>query len=844
MTNVRIPDLNPYPGNLQDTGAIPLDDGTHAYKVSPAQIAGYVLNKLVVSGTTRPVQDKLSDTVSVKDYGALGDGSTNDFAAFQAACNEATDVVVPEGAYAISQPVDTQGRQVNWHMVSGATIVGGEGLLRGTVLRSERRNRTTWGTYDQAAGYAICLHGDPERRAGVLGFTSDQQMAEYTERDSVALYADNIAPPPVHTTDAGSTYTATSVSFSNAIDFTKLKLGMIIDTLHSPKFSGRVVGWSAGRINVSGWYQTGNTSSGQIPPNGVAANVGVITSVWAMNANVSLYPNSTARVGHAFEVGTINDQAPFDPATQYPRLTAYDAVAFGSFGSWVGYYSRGPYYDAFRVQGAVRAGFSIENYGTGPEFGLYVEKVNCTPFEFRPDGFPTYRITADGNVEHGRRDLATTPYIDFHSSGFAANDFDARIQVQGGVNGTSGLGDMVFNAGNLITTNILPGTTNFYSIGSPQARFDTLYVRSVVADNFSSGNTAEGGSYYDFHVGGLNNDFDVRLLASGGTQGQTGSSNLLIQARNVSTSNLLPVSAGGATIGTPSLPYSEINTQYASIQGNLEIGTADLGPRAVDFHTGGNNNEYDVRLLASGGTNGQPGAGTLTVEAARINTPNLLPLGAGMYSIGTTALPYAVINAQYAAIQGNLTLGNEDTGVRVVDFRTGGNGNLYDARISADGGIDGTPGAGTIHLTAARTTTALLLPETDNSFSLGAASFRWTQIYAASGTINTSDEREKRDITPLSENAAGALVDAIPASTYRMKDGKRLHTGFVAQDVKRVLDEQGIDTEDFAGFVHDPEADLMGLRSDEMLALLWPVVQGLRRRVAELEEAATRPQEP
>ena len=52
--------------------------------------------------TARTVQSKLRDTVSVKDYGAVGDGTTDDTAAIQAAINSQAPIFFPTGTYLIS----------------------------------------------------------------------------------------------------------------------------------------------------------------------------------------------------------------------------------------------------------------------------------------------------------------------------------------------------------------------------------------------------------------------------------------------------------------------------------------------------------------------------------------------------------------------------------------------------------------------------------------------------------------------------------------------------------------------------------------------------------------------
>jgi hypothetical protein len=56
-----------------------------------------------VGAVTRSVQSKLRDTVSVKDYGAVGDGVVDDTAAIQAAVDAAKTVYFPAGSYKFSR---------------------------------------------------------------------------------------------------------------------------------------------------------------------------------------------------------------------------------------------------------------------------------------------------------------------------------------------------------------------------------------------------------------------------------------------------------------------------------------------------------------------------------------------------------------------------------------------------------------------------------------------------------------------------------------------------------------------------------------------------------------------
>lgn len=162
-------------------------------------------------------------------------------------------------------------------------------------------------------------------------------------------------------------------------------------------------------------------------------------------------------------------------------------------------------------------------------------------------------------------------------------------------------------------------------------------------------------------------------------------------------------------------------------------------------------------------------------------------------------------------------------------------------------------------------------PGADNSGAVGSGSFRWSVLYAATGTINTSDQREKEWRGGLNEaelraakRIAGELgfyrwLDAIAEKG----DAARLHFGARAQQVWSIMADEGLvdpivdgipgntpyaflcfDQWDYAEAVLDESGnviappreagDRFGVRVDQLALFL---IAGQEQRLAALEAA-------
>ena len=114
-------------------------------------------------------------------------------------------------------------------------------------------------------------------------------------------------------------------------------------------------------------------------------------------------------------------------------------------------------------------------------------------------------------------------------------------------------------------------------------------------------------------------------------------------------------------------------------------------------------------------------------------------------------------------------------------------------------------------------------PSQDNVRSLGDGSLRWSTVYAGTGTINTSDAREKQDIQEVLD-AERRVATAIKASfgRYRFKDAvkvkgskARWHFGVTAQAVRQAFKAEGLDARDYGMFCYDEWPEIAERRDDD-----------------------------
>lgn len=101
------------------------------------------------------------------------------------------------------------------------------------------------------------------------------------------------------------------------------------------------------------------------------------------------------------------------------------------------------------------------------------------------------------------------------------------------------------------------------------------------------------------------------------------------------------------------------------------------------------------------------------------------------------------------------------------------------------------------------------------------------------GAFTASDRRLKTNITEIDEQYANDLIDGLKPSTYRMIDGKRTHSGFIADEVKRTAEKVLGTAENFAAYatvkIDEDKQEYAALRYEEFIAPLTKYCQCLKR---------------
>ena len=135
---------------------------------------------------------------------------------------------------------------------------------------------------------------------------------------------------------------------------------------------------------------------------------------------------------------------------------------------------------------------------------------------------------------------------------------------------------------------------------------------------------------------------------------------------------------------------------------------------------------------------------------------------------------------------------------------------------------------------------ATLRPAENGSRSLGNSTKRWSVVYAINGTINTSDMRDKENITELNYGLAEVMKLRPVRFNWIENSESGDKIGLIAQELQEVIEEVVVDTEwiedEKTGLKREVEAERLGVYYADLVPVLIKSIQEQQEIINQLNE--------
>ena len=518
-----------------------------------------------------------------------------------------------------------------------------------------------------------------------------------------------------------------------------------------------------------------------------------------------------------------------------------------------------------------------------------------TPSQRVNNSYPSPSQTSQVNVTAAPA-LGGTFSTNDISTAFQADLSNVTLAVAQNISGANTLGVPGNGTSYKLNPQVSPtylyakNTSGYNFSGSSNSYRTNVSVNFIKVDNYGQGDAAAYTAY-----GYVNSTFSATVTGSisGTTLTVTAvSSNYLAPGMIISGTGvtagttITAILTGTGGIGTYTVSASQtvasttITATNSSWLANpascLFIGQCDAGAAHVylnPIEVDCNDNGYDCAAISFVSNLNR------TVSTAALGDPWISFRGQsigsasvdaflsanGKYTIGMdlTSATLATSQAAIALAQGQkIYFGSTNTGGFPLGTTPAGayissNSNILSL---TNGSVQLQLSTGQLTTTGSVQTGGLVLPLYDNAYTCGASGSRWSAVWAANGTIQTSDLNTKTDV--IGSVLGLNFINSLRPVSYKFKvggnkveenpddplnptitpiPGKRQHYGLIAQEVKAALPSDV----DFGGWVQvnldDPNSE-QGLRYDEFVAPLIKAIQelsakndALTARIAALE---------
>lgn len=324
---------------------------------------------------------------------------------------------------------------------------------------------------------------------------------------------------------------------------------------------------------------------------------------------------------------------------------------------------------------------------------------------------------------------------------------------------------------------------------------------------------------------------------------------ITLSVSNGSTSSTIQLKAGNTTISSENITFSgvvtftDLSTSGATtINGNnITTGTIDADrlnlTGAITFSDLSSSVQNDIENAALDAQDALDAADDVSRTVDRWTYEGTTYIDGGRIMTGTVSASTLEGGEIYlldasGRRAGSFTLeGSSSSSGRAIRIESGAIAIMSQA---GDVYLESGDGA-TLQLSDDCAFAADIRPSSAGRYSCGTSSRPWSDVYAESGTVSTSDRNKKHDIEPLPDKYV-AMLDLVLPKRFKLNSGTsgRCHVGFVAQDVEAAMEAVGIDSLEFGGWVKDQDEngeDVYMLRYTEFIAILWAKIKALEARL-------------
>jgi hypothetical protein len=291
-----------------------------------------------------------------------------------------------------------------------------------------------------------------------------------------------------------------------------------------------------------------------------------------------------------------------------------------------------------------------------------------------------------------------------------------------------------------------------------------------------------------------------------------GTNNLTDLRFFTSNSERMRIDTAGS-VGIGSASFSATNPEKLLV----DAGTTS----SINVISGKGTIDSYLQLNIQNRSNGASASSDVVATANNGNeSVNYIDMGVNSGGYTNTSLPIlGGVNTAYLYATGtDFVIGNGSSGRNLVFFTNGFATTDEKMRILSSGNV----GIGVTTPADKLSVAGVIAPSADNTYSLGKTGARWSTVWSANGTVQTSDARLKTAIQPL-QYGLKEILQLNPVRynwiEHPVTGGK---IGLIAQEVKKIVPEV---------VVGDEEKEKLGMNYAELVPVLINAVKEQEKQI-------------